>query len=276
VYDILDAQLVASIAFGNAGDAAFATPGDDAAAYPTVLPVGYVRDGDSLLFHGKSSSLLQKRLASGTPVCVSIFSLDAIVCAKAAMHHSVNYRAVVVYGRATSVTDADDKRRALDLITDGLTWHGRAAACRPMTDAEIKATLVTRLALEDGNVSCKVRAHPASDDAEDADYPTWAGNVPLRTVSLRPVNAPHNNFGVKPPPQALALKRSGDPPVVTPLRVLAKAELGPGAVSALKHPDTAAMLCWRAVAIVLGAVLAFMLFASGDLQGDLLTQPTEG
>lgn len=228
IYSILDANMVASIAFAHDGP------------FPTVLPTGYVRDGDSLLFHGKTSSLLQKRLAAGTPICVSIFSLDALVCAKSAMHHSVNYRGVVVYG-SCEVVDGAAKRRALDLITDGLTWPGRAAECRPTTDAEFVATLVTRLPLADGNVSCKVRAHPVGDDDADLNYPCWAGNIPLVTASLAPVDAPHNNKGIRPPVPARALERTG---LVTPLPVLAATHLA----------------FWRTFALVLLAALVVTSF----------------
>mmetsp|Transcript_20390 Transcript_20390/g.64082 ORF Transcript_20390/g.64082 Transcript_20390/m.64082 type:complete len:277 (-) Transcript_20390:236-1066(-) len=213
IYEILDANMVASIGFAPSGSE----------TYPTVLPTGYVRDGDWLLFHGKSSSALQKRLASGLPVCVSIFSLDGIVCAKSAMHHSVNYRGVVIYGRAEAVVDDDEKRRALDMITDGLTWAGRAAECRPMTEAEVAATTVTRLELRDGDVSCKVRAHPPGDDDADLAYPCWAGNVPLATVSLSTIDAPHNTLGIDPPRRAAALARPG---LITPLAdLVAKTQL---------------------------------------------------
>ncbi|KAJ8602458.1 hypothetical protein CTAYLR_001289 [Chrysophaeum taylorii] len=255
VYAILDANMVASIAFANDGDETFTAPSEaGAGVYPTVLPTGYVRDGDSLLFHGKNSSLLQKRLAAGVPVCVSVFALDALVCGKSAMHHSVNYRAVVVYGRAEPVLVDAEKRRALEVITDGLTWPGRFAECRPMNAAEVAATLVTRLSLRDGDVSCKVREHPPSDDDADLAYPCWAGNVPLRTVSLTPLDAPHNNSGIVPPTAAAPLTRKG---LVTPLAVLAKDELK----ATTKVPLTSELAFWRTVALALAALLVAIVLS---------------
>lgn len=208
IHDILDANLVASIAFANDGDATFF---QDDVSYPTVLPTACVRDGNYLLFHGKRSSLLQQRLANGAPVCVTVFSLDGIVCAKAAMHHSVNYRSVVVYGRAEAVEDDAEKRHALDCITDGVTWPGRHAECRPMSKAEVDATLVTRLELKERNVSCKVRDDWPSDDKADAHYPCWTGNIPLKVHSLPPLDAPHNNKRpkVSPPSTASFFVRDG-------------------------------------------------------------------
>mmetsp|Transcript_12801 Transcript_12801/g.19203 ORF Transcript_12801/g.19203 Transcript_12801/m.19203 type:complete len:289 (-) Transcript_12801:101-967(-) len=215
VYAILDENLIASISFSNDGDPKFLVHDDSKPEYyPTVLSTGYVRDGDSLLFHGKSSSLLQRRLASGIPICVSIFSLDGLVCAKTPMHHSVNYHAVIVYGQAFPVLDETEKCQALQIITDGLTWKGRTNECRKMNKAEIDATLVTRLPLLDGNISCKVRNAPPSDDADDLDFPCWAGNIPLRLASLTPIDAPHNNPKQKPPLTASSLSRGK---LITPL-----------------------------------------------------------
>ena len=50
---------------------------------------------------------------SGLPVCVTVTLIDGLVLARAAMHHSVNFRSVVVLGDARVVADPAEKLRAL-------------------------------------------------------------------------------------------------------------------------------------------------------------------
>jgi hypothetical protein len=101
------------------------------------------------------------------------------------MHHSMNYRSVVVYGRFELVTEpARDKQRSLRAFIDGL-YPGRWDTLRPITDKELNATSVLRIALDEA--SAKVRDWGVKDDEEDLDWPVWAGVIPLNTV----VGMPH-------------------------------------------------------------------------------------
>jgi nitroimidazol reductase NimA-like FMN-containing flavoprotein (pyridoxamine 5'-phosphate oxidase superfamily) len=46
-----------------------------------------------------------KTLASGAPFCLSVTLLDGIVFAPSAIGHSVNYRSVVVMGKAEVIEE---------------------------------------------------------------------------------------------------------------------------------------------------------------------------
>lgn len=153
---------------------------------PLVLPMTYGRDGEVLYLHGAVGNALL-RGSSGAQVCVTVTLLDGLVLARSAFHHSMNYRSVVLVGEATKVTDADEKWRALDVITDHVV-PGRTAEVRPMNDAEVRATLVLRLPITEA--SAKVRTGPPVDEPEDLDEPVWAGVVPLRLVAGEPIQAP--------------------------------------------------------------------------------------
>lgn len=150
---------------------------------PRVLPMTYGRDGDVLYLHGAAANGLLKA-GAGAEVCVTVTLLDGLVLARSAFHHSMNYRSVMLLGRAEKVTDDAEKDRAFDVIVDHVV-PGRAAVARPTSAAERKATAVLRLPIEEGSV--KVRTGGAIDEPEDLGLPVWAGVVPLRVAAGEPV-----------------------------------------------------------------------------------------
>ena len=114
---------------------------------------------------------------------VTVTLLDGLVLAQSAVHHSVNYRSVVVRGRAHLVREEATKTSALDAILDRAA-SGRSADCRPATAKELASTAVLALALDE--VSAKVRDGGVEDEPEDMALPYWAGVVPLRQVAGAP------------------------------------------------------------------------------------------
>jgi hypothetical protein len=113
--------------------------------------------------------------------------LDGLVLARSAFHHSVNYRSVVVHGRARLVTGAAEKEAALTALVDHV-MPGRSADSRPPSRKELAATSVLRLALDE--VSAKVRTGGVADEPEDLALPHWAGVVPLALRAGEPVPDP--------------------------------------------------------------------------------------
>jgi hypothetical protein len=103
--------------------------------------------------------------------------VDALVLARSAFHHSVNYRSVVVLGRARIVDEPAEKESALRAIVDHVVPN-RWDEVRAPSAQELKATGVLALALEEA--SAKVRSGGPIDDEEDYARPVWAGVVPLR------------------------------------------------------------------------------------------------
>lgn len=168
---ILDAGLVCHVGFVADGQ-------------PYVLPTGYVRVGDQIYLHGSAAGRMLRTLASGLDVCVTVTLLDGLVLARSAFHHSVNYRSVVILGKARLVTDPAERVEALWAFTNHVV-PGRWEEVRPPNEQELKATSV--LALELNEVSAKVRQGPPVDDEEDYALPVWAGVVPVRLSLGQPV-----------------------------------------------------------------------------------------
>jgi len=151
---------------------------------PFVIPTGYARVGDTLYIHGSAASRMLKSLAGGVQVCVTVTLVDGLVLARSAFHHSMNYRSVVILGRATAVEDREEKSRALEAFTNHIV-NDRWDYLRPVTESELKGTAVLALPLKE--VSAKVRTGPPKDEAEDYALPIWAGVIPLRLTAREPV-----------------------------------------------------------------------------------------
>jgi nitroimidazol reductase NimA-like FMN-containing flavoprotein (pyridoxamine 5'-phosphate oxidase superfamily) len=169
-YAILDEALVAHVGFAVDG-------------LPRVLPMTYGRIDDALYLHGAIANAML-RASDGADVCVTVTLLDALVLARAAMHHSMNYRCVVLYGRAERVDDEVEKRRAFDAVVEH-SVAGRSVVARSANAAELRATLVLRLPIVEGSV--KVRAGGPVDDPADLGLPVWAGIVPVHLARGEPV-----------------------------------------------------------------------------------------
>lgn len=162
IIDILDASLMCHVA---------QTVNDQ----PFVTPTCHWRDGDYFYWHGLASARNVKQ-AAATPVCINIALLDGLVMARSAMHHSVNYRSVTLFGTPEAVTDRAEKTRQLEIFVEKVS-PGRWSQLRPMTEQELKATGIVRIPINEA--SAKVRAEPPVDDEQDYDWPVWAGVIPL-------------------------------------------------------------------------------------------------
>ncbi len=171
VYNILDTAFVCHVGFTVDGQ-------------PYVIPTNYGRLGDTLYLHGSAASRMLKTLSGGVPVCVTVTHVDGLVLARSAFHHSVNYRSVVILGKALLVEDPAQKMEALRIFTEHV-MKGRWDDVRIPTEQELKATTVLSLPLEE--VSAKVRSGGPIDDEADYTLPVWAGVLPLETVAKAPV-----------------------------------------------------------------------------------------
>ena len=172
VYGILDEGFICHVGFVVEGQ-------------PFVIPTGYARVDDKLFIHGSQVSRMLRTLSSGIDVCVTVTLVDGLVLARSAFHHSINYRSVVMFGRATVVENREAKLAALFAFSEQVI-PGRWDEVRQPTEQELKATTVLSLPLVE--VSAKVRTGPPIDDDEDYELPIWAGVIPLRLVADVPVN----------------------------------------------------------------------------------------
>src|SRR6267143_2609142 len=164
IYRILDEAFVCQVGFIVDG-------------MPFVVPTNYVRVGDKQFLHGSPASRLMKTLASGAPFCLSVTLLDGIVFAPSAMGHSVNYRSVVVMGKAEVVEGHEAKLAAMRDFVEYVV-RGRWETVRPPTEQEIKATMVLAVPLVEA--SAKVRTGFAVDNENEYDQAAWTGVLPFQ------------------------------------------------------------------------------------------------
>ena len=179
---ILDEALVAHVGFAHEGQ-------------PYVIPTLHARVGGEVYFHGSAASRTIRALGAGAPACLTVTLLDGLVLARSAVHHSVNYRSVVVLGTARLVAGLEERMAAIQAFTERLI-PGRWGEARPPTVKELKAISV--LALPLGEVSAKVRNGPPLDDEEDYALDVWAGVIPLKTHAAKPQPDPRLGAGIVP------------------------------------------------------------------------------
>lgn len=182
VYSILDEAFICHVGFAVEGQ-------------PYVIPTGFGRIADRLYIHGSQISRMLRTLAGGIDVCVTVTLLDGLVLARSAFHHSMNYRSVVVFGRASAVDDRAAKLAALRAFSEHVI-PGRWDEAREPTDQELKATAVLSVPLDEA--SAKVRTGPPIDDEEDYALPVWAGVLPMSLVAGDPVPDPRLPRAIEP------------------------------------------------------------------------------
>jgi hypothetical protein len=172
VYQILDEGFLCHVGFAVDGQ-------------PFVIPTSYGRKDASLYIHGSAASRMLKQMKEGVNVCITVTLLDGLVLARSIFNHSMNYRSVVILGKATLVDAPQEKLEALRLLSEHIL-PGRWEDSRQPNERELKQTSVLRVPIEE--FSAKVRQGPAIDDEEDYAFPTWAGVIPLEMVARPPID----------------------------------------------------------------------------------------
>ncbi|HEY1739096.1 MAG TPA: pyridoxamine 5'-phosphate oxidase family protein [Acidimicrobiia bacterium] len=193
VHSVLDAALVAHVGFVDDGR-------------PIVIPMLFGRDGERVFLHGSVASRLQRTLATGIDVCLTVTIVDGLVLARSAFHHSMNYRSAVLLGRAVPIAP-DDKAHALRCIAEHLT-PGRWDESRAPTEPELKQTAVLELQVE--HASAKARVGGPIDDPADIDLPIWAGVVPITVEYGEPITEPDSRLKAPSPAIEDLLSETGD------------------------------------------------------------------
>jgi nitroimidazol reductase NimA-like FMN-containing flavoprotein (pyridoxamine 5'-phosphate oxidase superfamily) len=172
VYRILDEGFLCHVGFVVDGQ-------------PFVIPTSYGRKDASLYIHGSAASRMLRQMKDGVPACITVTLLEGLVLARSIFNHSMNYRSVVILGKATLVDDPEEKLAALRILSEHIL-PGRWDDSRQPNERELKATSVLRVPIEE--FSAKVRQGPPIDDEEDYSFPTWAGVVPLEMVAGAPID----------------------------------------------------------------------------------------
>ncbi len=191
IYKILDEAFVCHVGFSTDGQ-------------PYVIPTLFARVGDALYFHGSAASRMLRNLSEGIPVCVTVTLVDGFVLARSVFNHSMNYRSVVVLGKAYLVNQPDQKLEALHGFTEKIV-PGRWKDARKPSEKELKATSILRLPLTE--VSAKVRTGPPKDDEPDYALPLWAGVIPLHLDAGAPLRDERCDTAIPLPPYLQNFKR---------------------------------------------------------------------
>jgi nitroimidazol reductase NimA-like FMN-containing flavoprotein (pyridoxamine 5'-phosphate oxidase superfamily) len=191
VYAILDAAPMCHIGYVIDGA-------------PYVTPTLHWRRGDRLYWHGSAASRFLRRV-DGTAVCLTASLMDGYVLARSAFNHSVNYRSAMAFGVAHTIDGPEETAAALRDFVEEL-FPGRWDSLRAMTTQELKATSVLWMDIEEA--TAKSRAAPPGDAAE-ADFPVWAGVIPMHTTLAAAQPAPELPADCALPAPIAALIRSG-------------------------------------------------------------------
>jgi uncharacterized protein len=165
IHAILDEALICHVGFVVEGA-------------PVVIPTIHWREGDTLYFHGSAASRMLRSLKGGVDACVTVTLLDGLVLARSAFHHSMNYRSVVVFGKAHEVAE-DEKVRVLESLVEHVV-RGRSKDVRAPNQKELRQTLVLAMSIDEA--SAKIRTGGPVDDEEDYAMPIWAGVLPLKLM----------------------------------------------------------------------------------------------
>ncbi|MBA4070218.1 MAG: hypothetical protein C0497_00010 [Gemmatimonas sp.] len=103
-----------------------------------VIPMTYHYDIEApatLYLHGAHHSRLMQTVASGQRVCVTVTITDGLVYSKTALHHSLNYRSVVAFCRASADQPSLEQSRTLLQAMIARYWGGRAVGAVPTAPA---------------------------------------------------------------------------------------------------------------------------------------------
>ena len=190
VYGILDAGFICHVGYSVDG-------------HPYVTPTAYWREGDAVYWHGSSASRMLRTLAKGVDCCLTVTHIDGLVLARSAFHHSLNYRSVMMFGKAYKVEDPGEKLARLEAFVERM-YPGRWPELRPVTAPELKSTSVLGMHLTEA--SAKLRSGPPVDDEQDYALPVWAGVVPVRSVAGAPMEDPRLVPGIALPGMLTDLK----------------------------------------------------------------------
>lgn len=142
---------------------------------------------------------------NGLPVCVAATLLDGLKLAYSPFNHSCNYRSAVVHGFAQLVTEENEKKWALRLMTNDLIPNRYDNARTPLTGAELQATSVLRVNIV--SASAKISAGAVGDSQNDLDDDevtsrVWNGILPVWECVGAPIESEKNK--VTPVPEYLS------------------------------------------------------------------------
>ncbi len=183
IYSILDAVSICHIAFIFEGT-------------PFVQPINFGRKGDKIFIHGSKQNRMTQALLNSEQVCLNVMLLDGMKLTRSAFHHSVNYRSVMVFGKARALMTHQEKLVGLKSIINHFVPN-RWEHCRTPNEKELNATMVLEISIE--TASAKVADSPCQDNKSDLKLDYWAGIIPVKTQLETPIPDQHMKAGAEVP-----------------------------------------------------------------------------
>ena len=164
---ILEAGLVAHVAYARLG-------------VPTIIPLAYFYDPceeDLIYLHGAPASDVLQSVGKGVEVCVAVTHLDALVYSKSAKSHSMNYRSVVCFGVAHTLTDTVTKDRVLARMIERY-FPDRVAGVdyAPAEPGHVRGTAVVAVRITSWSAKARTGGPGGPNDAD----PDVAGSAGVR------------------------------------------------------------------------------------------------
>ncbi len=190
IYGILDKEFICQIGFVH----------DE---HPVVIPTIYGRKDDTLYFHGANVSRMLQSLEGGVNLSLNVTRTNALVLARSAFHHSLNYESVTLFGKAELVEDQAEKITALHIISDQILID-RWEEVRQPNQKELNVTKVLKFSIKEG--SAKIRNEGVGDDKVDYDLDIWAGLVPIERSYGEPISDPLLKEGIAIPQSVLNIE----------------------------------------------------------------------
>jgi nitroimidazol reductase NimA-like FMN-containing flavoprotein (pyridoxamine 5'-phosphate oxidase superfamily) len=190
IYRILDKEFICQIGFIHKD-------------HPVVIPTIYGRKESNLYFHGANVSRMLQTMETGVSVSINVTRTNALVLARSAFHHSLNYESVTLFGKAHLVEDDAEKNEALRIISDQVLAD-RWQEVRKPNAKELNVTKVLKFKIEEG--SAKIRNEGVGDDEKDYELDIWAGLVPIERSYGEPISDPLLKKGIDMSPSVLKLK----------------------------------------------------------------------
>ncbi len=171
IYEVLDEAMLGHLAVAIDGE-------------PFVLLTIHTRIGDTLYLHGSNQNRLYRKIAEGAKACISITILNGLVLAHSGLHHSMNYRTVVLFANGEKVEDREEEWRVLEALVEQIV-PGRWEDSRQPTLQKLNATMV--IAFPINKASAKVRDGPPINTDADRELPIWAGVMPIKLCTQAPI-----------------------------------------------------------------------------------------
>jgi nitroimidazol reductase NimA-like FMN-containing flavoprotein (pyridoxamine 5'-phosphate oxidase superfamily) len=107
-------------------------------------------DKQVIYMHTARLGRTRSNIIRNTQVCLGLSEMGRLLPADTALEMSVEYASVVVFGRASLVSDQSEARHGLQLLLDKYFAHLHAGSdYRPITDEELARTQVYRIEIDE-------------------------------------------------------------------------------------------------------------------------------